>query len=65
MPCASGEYDFIHRKDYKNLIEELKEAITVTPCCIQFQAIEDLKEFARNNCREWNNDEMEKIIDHL
>ncbi len=31
----------------------------------KFQAVEDLIEFARNNCREWNNDEMEEIIDRL
>ena len=31
----------------------------------KLQAVEDLIEFARNNCREWNNDEMEEIIDRL
>ncbi len=31
----------------------------------KLQAAEDLIEFARNNCREWNNDEMEEIIDRL
>ena len=29
------------------------------------QAVEDLVEFARNNCREWNIEEMEDIIDRL
>ena len=31
----------------------------------KLQAVDDLIEFARNNCREWNNDEMEEIIDRL
>ena len=31
----------------------------------KFQAVEDLVEFARNNCREWNIEEMETIIDRL
>ncbi len=31
----------------------------------KLQAVEDLKEFARNNCREWNVEEMEDIIDRL
>ena len=31
----------------------------------KLQAVEDLVEFARNNCREWNIEEMEDIIDRL
>jgi len=31
----------------------------------QSKALEDLKKFARNNCREWNTDQMEEIIDRL
>ena len=31
----------------------------------KLQAVEDLVEFARNNCREWNIEEMEAIIDRL
>lgn len=28
-------------------------------------ALEDLKYFARNNCREWNVEELESILDRL
>jgi len=31
----------------------------------KLQAVEDLVEFVRNNCREWNVEEMERIIDRL
>jgi hypothetical protein len=31
----------------------------------QLQSIEDLIEFARNNAREWNIENMEEIIDRL
>jgi hypothetical protein len=45
------------------------KAINFTHCCKsdseQLQAVEDLKEFARNNCREWNTEEMQEIIDRL
>jgi len=52
-----------------NLLDNYLEAINYTHCCEsdseQLQAVEDLKEFARNNCREWNVEEMEDIIDRL
>ena len=41
MHCASGEYEFIHRKDYPNLVKELLQAITVTPCCTELCECED------------------------
>jgi len=51
------------------LLEIKKLAINYTHSCKsdseQLQAVEDLKEFARNNCREWNVEEMEGIIDRL
>lgn len=31
----------------------------------KLEAVEDLKEFARNNCREWNFEELEEIISRL
>ena len=31
----------------------------------QLQAIQDLIEFARNNARQWNDENLEKIIDRL
>jgi len=50
-------------------IRDEKEAINYSQCCKsdseQLKAVEDLKEFARNNCREWNVEEMEDIIDRL
>ena len=56
-------------KELLNFVNELYEAISVTHCCKsdseQLQAVEDLKEFARNNCREWNIEEMQEIIDRL
>ena len=66
---SKNDYNKIYEKDFDNLANELLEAINYTRCCKsdseQLQAVEDLKEFARNNCREWNNDEMEEIIDRL
>jgi len=53
----------------QSMIDDFKKAINYTHCCKsdseQLQAVEDLKEFARNNCREWNVEEMEGIIDRL
>lgn len=55
---------------FECIIEEaIQKAIDYSRCCKsdseQLQAVEDLKEFARNNCREWNVEEMEEIIDRL
>jgi hypothetical protein len=47
------------------LVNKQEEDINYTRCYTQLQAVEDLKEFARNNCREWNAKEMEQIIDRL
>ena len=33
MPCVSGEYEFIHQKDYQAIAKELLVAIAVTHCC--------------------------------
>ncbi len=53
----------------EDAVDEYLNAINYTHCCKsdseQLQAVEDLKEFARNNCREWNVEEMEEIIDRL
>ena len=53
----------------QSMIDDFKKAINYTHCCKsdseQLQAVEDLKEFARNNCRELNVEEMEGIIDRL
>ena len=67
----SGKYNLgiIDDKIVKDCINKTLEAINYTHCCKsdseQLQAVEDLKEFARNNCREWNLEEMEGIIDRL
>ena len=47
------------------ITEELLVLFNVSNTEGKLQAVEDLIEFARNNCREWNNDEMEEIIDRL
>lgn len=36
MPCGSGEYDFIHRKDYQAIAKELQQAMNYIPCCTEF-----------------------------
>jgi hypothetical protein len=33
MPCGSGEYEFIHQKDYQAIAKELLAAINYTRCC--------------------------------
>ena len=58
--------DFNLLNDFADI---LYKAINYSQCCKsdseQLKAVEDLKEFARNNCREWNVEEMEDIIDRL
>ena len=59
------ENSVLSKQQYSDLSDMLDKAINYTQCCTELQAIEDLKEFARNNCREWNNDEMDEIIGRL
>jgi len=58
--------DFNLLNDFADI---LYKAINYSQCCEsdseQLKAVEDLKEFARNNCRERNVEEMEDIIDRL
>ena len=37
MPCGSGEYDFIHRKDYQAIAKELQQAMNYIPCCTELK----------------------------
>jgi hypothetical protein len=51
-------------------ITELEKSIQLMQTAVvgrseQLQSIEDLIEFARNNAREWNIENMEEIIDRL
>ena len=47
------------------LIKELNEAINYTQCCEKLQAIEDLKDFAYNNCQLHNTEQLYEIIERL
>jgi len=46
-------------------IKAVKEAINYTHCCTELQAIEDLKDFAYNNCQLHNTEQLDKIIERL
>ena len=43
----------------------LNEAINYTRCCTELKAIEDLKDFAYNNCQLHNTDQLDEIIERL
>ena len=66
-------YDLDRIEGYKYLIEMIateyhKEQLALFSDSNtegKSQAVEDLVEFARNNCREWNVEEMEEILDRL
>ena len=49
MPCGSGEYDFIHRKDYKAIAKELQQAMNYIPCCTQLLCLVDDFSFLTKN----------------
>ena len=50
---------------YKAIIDALNEAINYTHSCTELQAIEELKDFAYNNCQLHNTDQLEEIIERL
>ena len=61
----------ITESDLTEDIEKLKivnkhlEAINYTHCCTELKAIEDLKDFAYNNCQLHNTDQLDEIIERL
>lgn len=46
-------------------VEKQEEAINYTRCCTELQAIEDLKDFAYNNCQLHNTEQLDEIIERL
>ena len=52
-------------KEIRNSFNNLKEAINYTHSCTELQAIEELKDFAYNNCQLHNTDQLEEIIERL
>ena len=55
-------------EDYKLkqcYLNAINEAINYTHCCTELQAIEDLKDFAYNNCQLHNTDQLDEIIERL
>jgi hypothetical protein len=61
MPCGSGEYDFIHRKDYQAIAKELQQAMNYIPCCTELCDCEIPKpkdpynEIDKHYCRDCEN----------
>ena len=47
------------------LVNKQEEAINYTRCCTELKAIEDLKDFAYNNCQLHNTDQLDEIIERL
>ena len=50
---------------YHTLIKKIEQAINYTHSCTELQAIEELKDFAYNNCQLHNTDQLEEIIERL
>tara|TARA_R100000544_G_C2221507_1_gene57854 strand:- start:792 stop:1028 length:237 start_codon:yes stop_codon:yes gene_type:complete len=48
-----------------NLLKDTIQAIEVIHCCTELQAIEDLKDFAYNNCQLHNTEQLDEIIERL
>ena len=46
-------------------IDETLAAINYTGCCEKLQAIEELEEFAYNNCQLHNTEQLAEILDRL
>ena len=54
--------------EYGDLIElakKIETAINYTQCCTELQAIEELKDFAYNNCQLHNTDQLNEIMERL
>ena len=51
--------------DNTNYVEWLEAKINYTRCCTELKAIEDLKDFAYNNCQLHNTDQLDEIIERL
>jgi len=49
----------------QSLIDDFKKAINYTQCCTELQAIEELKDFAYNNCQLHNTDQLNEIMERL
>ena len=49
----------------KQLESMLEKAINYKHSCTELQAIEELKDFAYNNCQLHNTDQLEEIIERL
>ena len=58
-----------HSLNYANYTNEyvkwLEAKINYTRCCTELKAIEDLKDFAYNNCQLHNTDQLDEIIERL
>ena len=52
-------------EESEKFTDELIEDICNTRCCTELQAIEELKDFAYNNCQLHNTDQLEEIIERL
>ena len=46
-------------------VKWLEAKINYTRCCTELKAIEDLKDFAYNNCQLHNTDQLDEIIERL
>ena len=61
----SVSYGSMYPNVARTLVEILEEAINYTHSCTELQAIEELKDFAYNNCQLHNTDQLEEIIERL
>ena len=50
--------------ELKNHIKQIIK-LNYTHCCTELKAIEDLKDFAYNNCQLHNTDQLDEIIERL
>ena len=67
MDCLITDVDFVIKKEgsLQALVNMLEVAINYTHSCTELQAIEELKDFAYNNCQLHNTDQLEEIIERL
>ena len=67
MDCLVTDVDFVIKKEgsLQALVNMLEVAINYTHSCTELQAIEELKDFAYNNCQLHNTDQLEEIIERL
>mgnify|MGYP003632814743 CR=1 FL=1 len=55
----------VNSNEIADFVNKHLEAINYTHSCTELQAIEELKDFAYNNCQLHNTDQLEEIIERL